>query len=834
MMRLLLLTVLLVLSASAQTQYVGPGATTATCIDWDADGYGVGPSCEGPDADDGDAAIQTSAHGIATYGTFLAFLQHLGYNPTRIWYFDPVAGNDANSCRVAAGSFDPATTPRCQNYGQKSPVVSANAALGGFAAGDMFLFRGGTMTGRALKAVMACTSSARCTFLVYPGETFLIDYAGAGNGVDLKGNSPSYRCGSSTAPCTLQYEDYAPDQLAKHVTIDGFTVTNSSRAGQGIEPTVADHITIRNCHVYGMTRGIYSTDGITNLTISKNVVHDNLGSHSIYLGSRSAVARNVTVSGNILYNASLPHYQFNGRGQNVIFEQNIIWGDTGSGTSGIALMMGGGTYTGYTSYIRSNLVYGMCNNPLQIVSYPDPANGIYSWPITDYVIEGNTFVFPRKCSATGSDNGSGEIITFDTQGTSATIGETDPTNYGGQDVTTNVVIRNNMLVNESTSAGGLTPFIKIMARSSTYNAYTGAHFGAITPQIRAPDGFDFRTYGIRDPRTEAARLTIKNNYFYAPNMSWDGTLLRALNCNANVDQVSCSNFGGETPLDGYGTLTYISQKYTDLSALNAANTGNVILNANPLFTHVTNTDSWQPPFRYNYSLQPASTAIGAGTTSTAVLDLAGVARSSPPSIGAYEGATGSTVPTPPTITGSSLLASGITGFAYSATLTANGSTPITWSATGLPAGLSLSSSGVLSGTPTMAGFSTISVTATNGISPDATRDYTLTITAAPNPPTIITTSLPGGLVGVDYSQTLSAEADADSPTSWSVTAGTLPSGLSLSSVTGAISGTPDASGSATFTVTATNISGSDSQELTIAIGQAALFNGISFGGFIIR
>jgi Putative Ig domain len=82
-----------------------------------------------------------------------------------------------------------------------------------------------------------------------------------------------------------------------------------------------------------------------------------------------------------------------------------------------------------------------------------------------------------------------------------------------------------------------------------------------------------------------------------------------------------------------------------------------------------------------------------------------------------------------TITTASL-AGGTVGVAYSATLAATGGmTPYTWSLVGgtLPAGLTLSTAGVISGTPTAAGTSnfTVQVVATQG--PTATRALSIVV-----------------------------------------------------------------------------------------------------------
>lgn len=84
-------------------------------------------------------------------------------------------------------------------------------------------------------------------------------------------------------------------------------------------------------------------------------------------------------------------------------------------------------------------------------------------------------------------------------------------------------------------------------------------------------------------------------------------------------------------------------------------------------------------------------------------------------------------------------------------------------------------------------------------------------------PKITTTTLPNGIVGTAYNQTLAA--DGTTPITWSVTSGSLPAGLKLDTSTGTISGTPTAADTYTFTVTATNVSGSDSKVFTLTVTQ---------------
>jgi large repetitive protein len=121
----------------------------------------------------------------------------------------------------------------------------------------------------------------------------------------------------------------------------------------------------------------------------------------------------------------------------------------------------------------------------------------------------------------------------------------------------------------------------------------------------------------------------------------------------------------------------------------------------------------------------------------------------------------------------------------------------------LPAGLSLGAACVVSGTPTVAGTSTVTIHATDSATP--TPDSVtgpVSITVSPIPTLSLTGSLPNATLGVAYTQTLVATGGLK-PYTYSLTAGSLPPGLSLSP-TGTISGTPTAVGASSFTVTVTD------------------------------
>ncbi|MDQ3380285.1 MAG: Ig domain-containing protein [Actinomycetota bacterium] len=110
---------------------------------------------------------------------------------------------------------------------------------------------------------------------------------------------------------------------------------------------------------------------------------------------------------------------------------------------------------------------------------------------------------------------------------------------------------------------------------------------------------------------------------------------------------------------------------------------------------------------------------------------------------------------------------------------------------------------------------------TDSVSGTSTR--TLQIAVA-DPLAIATTSLSGGTVGGFYSQTLSATG-GKTAYSWSVSSGSLPAGLSLNGVTGAVTGTPTTSGTSNFTVLVTDVGNptrSATRGLSIAVVVAPL------------
>ncbi len=171
----------------------------------------------------------------------------------------------------------------------------------------------------------------------------------------------------------------------------------------------------------------------------------------------------------------------------------------------------------------------------------------------------------------------------------------------------------------------------------------------------------------------------------------------------------------------------------------------------------------------------------------------------------------------------STLGNGQVGVAYTGQIGATGGTPpYTFVVTGLPDGLSFAN-GSVSGTPTTAGQSTVSVTVTDSAKATVTQTFPVTIAAGAL--TVTTTSLPDGTVSVAYSASLTASGGTGK-FSWSVSG--LPDGLSATTA-GAISGAPTKAGSFSVTATVTDtgvstavITASKTFSVTVAVAPLSI------------
>ncbi len=176
----------------------------------------------------------------------------------------------------------------------------------------------------------------------------------------------------------------------------------------------------------------------------------------------------------------------------------------------------------------------------------------------------------------------------------------------------------------------------------------------------------------------------------------------------------------------------------------------------------------------------------------------------------------------------------IVGTAGTFAVTATGTPAPTLSESGaLPNGLTFTAStGILSGTPAAgtSGSYTITFTAHNGAGPDAVQTFTLTV----NLPAAITTAN-NTTFTVGTAGTFTVTATGFPAPTFSET-GALPSGVTLASATGLLSGTPAAGAGGTYllTITAHNGAGMDStQSFTLTVDQASAITSANTAAFTV-
>jgi PKD repeat protein len=165
----------------------------------------------------------------------------------------------------------------------------------------------------------------------------------------------------------------------------------------------------------------------------------------------------------------------------------------------------------------------------------------------------------------------------------------------------------------------------------------------------------------------------------------------------------------------------------------------------------------------------------------------------------------------PTISTASM-AKGYKGESYGVRLK-SASLSAVWSksAGNLPTGLSLNSSGIISGTPTATGTFTFTVRTVNNEGTDE-KELKIIIDEPPAP-VIITKSLPNAIVGSSYREYVTADRNA----TFSITG--LPPGLKFSceSYYCQISGVPTLAGAFNITVKVTNAGGEDTENFAFAV-----------------
>lgn len=311
-MKRFIILLFLAFAPSAWSQVTGLGHSTLTCLDRDGDGYGVGPGCTGPDADDTDPQIQTGAQCISAYGTLAACIAHLGReasqqpgwaaadqaavlagytSPTKVLYLAPStavpAGNDSNACTSAAPCL----------------TQTGLSAAGYSTAGVMIIMRQGW---NGELTPVAGSSSIANVIMSYPGEQAVID---------------------ATAPNTNYGIGFL--NIGSYVVIDGVKFQNGGGINGGTyggTTSQCSHVIFRNIDGGGTGGGsgngaIQMFNGLSYLTVELYVGHDDTNQHGIYMGSREIASDHVVLRKMLLFKNNWNGMHWNGRCTNCTFTQ---------------------------------------------------------------------------------------------------------------------------------------------------------------------------------------------------------------------------------------------------------------------------------------------------------------------------------------------------------------------------------------------------------------------------------------------------------------------------------------------------------------------------------
>ena len=386
-------------SATATKQFtitaqnaIGRGCTTATVSDWDCDYYGPG-SPIGMDADDNDPTVNTPASMLAKYGTLASFLAIIkGYSPLHIWYVS-TSGNNT-TCAVDNSAL---------------PCLTWAGASGKIGQGDAVMFRSGTYSPAdslwvPFGAAHNGTSSHPNIVMAYPGEKPILDHTGSG-----------------------YYGFYFGDP--SYWVFDGLTLQNTPCAGQSAcgmgfnlsGTTPVNGITIRNCEIKDYYDGIWAIAGSSGTLIERNVIHDNLGEHNIYVGWNSDDTQhsaNMIVRNNILYNANRDNFHDNGICDGCDLSGNIMYSANMAGGGGAAnISMQNGWNHGT---ISNNIVFTASGTVLEISAGDDAQPNITARDGNYNQIANNTFIHTGR-SASGEDLSNSGFSVFLIEGSGAKV-----------------------------------------------------------------------------------------------------------------------------------------------------------------------------------------------------------------------------------------------------------------------------------------------------------------------------------------------------------------------------------------------------------------------------
>lgn len=345
------------------------------------------------------------------------------------------------------------------------------------------------------------------------------------------------------------------------------------------------------------------------------------------------------------------------------------------------------------------------------------------------------------------------------------------------------------------------------------------------PSITGPASLPTdRTAGLAYPNTTVTGTSGTTPYSWSMSPVPDGLTINANTGTISGTPTTAGTYNITVSLtDGAGAVAIRNYSVTIKPGPGIATAALPIGERNrPYNFTLTPTNTGNPPYTWTSNPLPAGLTIGLNTgTISGTPTVSGTFPNVTVTITDADGASASktyslVIAPPPTINAPSDLDWTVSRNYPGTQVTATGGvTPFTWSVTGLPAGLSMSPAGVISGEPTSTGTSTATVTVVDSLGGTDTQTYTFTINPTPS---ITTSSLPDGERTVPYSMSIAA-ANGTPAYTWSASG--LPNGLSINAATGVLSGTPAVAGPFDITFLVTDVAGaSDSSTLHLTLHPA--------------
>jgi hypothetical protein len=586
------------------TASLGIGESTYNCVDVDGDGYGVG-SCLGPDADDTDYQVHTTAAALSKWSTLQALWAHLGattsidagtgaYNgtawtPNFVFYVDPAA--TGGSCTKVGPPFTYDATKAC---------TTADAAYSAMVAGESIVYRSGAYGTRSTNlffksGTLSGTTCVQPTyFLSYPGETAELIWS-AGQATLVGG----------TQSCFV---------------LDGIKFTQQNLGTGKVFSVSADICmygwNISHVETQGWTDGLFPQSCLHGPQITHNYIHDSRSAggdgHGIYYGSRDVSSGDGVIRGNIFARHEETCVHLNGYLNNVLIDSNLIYGcNKGIHVEGQL----------QNSTIQNNVIHTVASKAIELHEY-----GTQTYPpgypgqcgsITGNIFRNNAIFQDGKTfdsSVITNGNGGQPAIHIADDASCLAWG------YPSSSITGNTWV-NNII---QKSCGGAT------CRDSS--GTTGV--GVAGPVI---------AYGGPKYSDQAQTITASPATWqtYLQGDTWTNNIIYNVDQSSRIFASTTWTYSGSA--SSQAAYTYQNCAWFTNTANNPNFTGSSLCGIDPQFS-ATNPAWGALPQLWDMRVQPGSSALAAAASNIPTFDILGAVRGASATLGAYEAAGPASVP----------------------------------------------------------------------------------------------------------------------------------------------------------------------------------------------